>query len=485
MSAKDKLIRRPQAVTLFRDKPSGAATTVALAHVAGDTAIVVASATGISAGKSLRYGSGEAIERVEVASVASTTVTLVKPLVLAHAAGDAVVEQTGYDLGDVKGAVTITQATQSEDVQSAMRRLVFQKLQGFQNFDVSLSIYGVTLENMVAVLGIPLTNISGTGADADHPHVIATDFTDVDTEQNQCLVVTAVLQDGTVKTWEFWGLYVDYTGFSTSLVLGQDGAFPGKFCVIGAGIEQEGAPTFTPDLTTIRASKGKIFGELTSVGLWVAAGGNTTVGTAANAGATTLIVADASGLAAESWIGVGSQDTFETHWVESISTNTLTLKTPLLRAQAIGIVVQKITQQTFAAIDKNGAKLSIGGQTTPIQSGLRRLPLGAQAGFVDVALELGLLQLTRANRAYALGIPQADLDDTHSRLLISQDIGKDAQLAAFVAGVLKDGSICLINLWGPVVDVTSVATALDNSAGSVVPFKTKPTSGLQFLEYSA
>jgi hypothetical protein len=482
MSAKNKLLRRLQALYAFRDKSGGASTTVALAAAAGATTFTVASAAGIAAGKSLRIDDGENIERVEVSGVAGSVVTVVKPLLRAHAAGFAVVEQTGYDLGDVKGNITPTQATESTDVLSAMRRLVFTKLQGFQTFSIETAVYGLTPENLAVALGIPLTAVAGAGTSITAPKVLATDFNDVDSENNVCVLMTYVQQDGSVKTREFWGCAADYSGYSINLAIGQDGVVPIKFAVYGAGVEMDGAPTFTAS-TTIRAGKGKVFGELTNVGLWTAGGGDTTVGTAAAAGATTLIVADATGITTPGWIGVGTDDVFETHYVASKAVNTLTLATPLLRAQAIGVVVQKITQLQFAAIGKDGVKFNVGGTTTPIQSGLRRLPLGMQPGTVDVSVAFSLLELTLVNLAYVLGIPQSEI--ANSRLLLSEKIGQATILGVFAQGLLKDGTVCLLNIWGAAQDVTSVATQFGDPNGSALPFAAKPSSGIQLVQYAA
>ncbi len=481
MSAKNKLMRRLQALYVFRDKSGGASTTVALAAAAGASTFTVVSATGITAGKSLRIDDGENIERVEVASVAALVVTLVKPLLRAHAAGFAVVEQTGYDLGDVKGSINFTQATETQDVVSAMRRLVFTKLQGFQTMSAETLVYGLTPENLAVALGIPLTSVVGTGASITSPKTLTTDFNDVDSENNVCLVFTFVQQDGSIKTREAWGCAADYTGYAIELGIGKDAAVPLKFSVFGAGVEMDGAPTFTP-ATTIKAGKGKVFGELTNVGLWQAGGGGTTVGTAAIAGATTLLVVDATGITTPCWIGVGADDTFETHYAASKATNTITLATPLLRAQAIGVAVQMITQLQFAAIGKDGVKFNVGGSTTPIQSGLRRLPLGMQPGLVDVSLSISLLELTLANIAYALGIPQSQI--ANSRLLLSEKIGQGTILAAFVQGLLKDGTTNLLNIWGPAQDVANIATQFGDANGSSIPWAAKPSSGIQLVQYT-
>lgn len=486
MSTKDKLLRRPLAITAFRFKSGGLNTTVVAAHSKGDGTITPASTTGVAAGKSYQYGDGELIERIEVQSIAGGVITLVKPLLRDHAANSLFKEQTGYNLGDSKGPITPTQAIENTDVQSTMRRLVFQRIQGYQTFSLGMTVHGVTLENICVALGIPFSRIIGDGTAIATPKVLTTDFSDVDTENDVCIVNTYVLQDGTVKTQEFWGVYPDYTGFALQLATGQDGAVPMKLAVYGMGVEQDGAPTFTAD-TSIKAGKGKVFGELQKVGLYVAhaAPHATTVATAAAANALSLVLADSTGYAANDWIQVSIDDTLETHWVDSVDggTDTLTLRTPLLRAQAVGVAVSRLAELPFAAITKDGAKLGVGGQTSPIQSGLRRLPLGSFPGFVDVTLTLALLELTLANRAYGLGIDQSEI--ANARLILSEKIGQAVIVAAYAEGVLKDSTVCRVNFWAPVQDLANVATQFGDPNGATIPFVAKPTSGVQMLQYAA
>src|ERR1700755_3131827 len=144
MSAKGKLMQRLMALYGFRDKSGGASTTVALERVPGNNTAVVASATGVTTGKSFRFGDGEDIERVEIQGVSGTTVTFVKPLLRRHAPGSAFVEQNAYDLGAMKGGITVNQATESSDALAGNQRLVFTRIYGYQSFGIEAAIYGLT-----------------------------------------------------------------------------------------------------------------------------------------------------------------------------------------------------------------------------------------------------------------------------------------------------------------------------------------------------
>ena len=484
MSAKSKLLRRLSAIYAARDKAGATATSVATAKAAGISSFDVVSATGLAVGQSIRIDDGENVERGEISTLVGTTVGLVKPLERDHAAGFAVITQTVYDLGDVKGQVGSTGTLEQTDVLSAMRRLKFQIIQGYQTEPVETAVYGVTPENLVFALGAPLTAVTGTGASVDAPKVFQTAFDDIDSENNVCIILKYVTQDGTTRVREWWGCAVDYSSYSVQLAIGQDGAVPLKFTCYGAMVDGDYTPTFTAD-TSKKAAKGKVFDKLTSVGIWAAGGGDTTVSVDAAAGDSSVTVASAAGLTAGDYIAFGSDDTLEINYIPTggITGSVVTLAWPLLRAQATGVAVQIVTQTTFAAIGKDGVKLNIGGQTTPIQSGLRRLPLGMQAGNVDVALQMSLVEMSSSAFAYSRGIPQANV--TNNRILLTEELATATILGVFAKGLNKDGGTVLINALGPSQDVASVATQFGSDPNAATtPFNVKPSSGIQIVTYA-
>lgn len=485
MAIKKKFLKRPSSLAIALDKSAGASTTITAAAAAGDSTITVASATGITTGKSLRIGEDEDIERVEVASVSSLTVTLVKPLVRAHASAEPVVEQSLYSIRGLKGGIKTNHAKESTDEFSSTQRLVYTKLSGFQTFGVEFTMEGFTIAYICLALGIPLSRIFGAGSSISAPSRLATDLNDTDSEQNVCIIATYVLQDGTIVVEEFWGCAADYSAFSVQLGIGQPGAIPAKFVCYGAGVQQTGAITATP-VTTYTANKGKVFGKLTGVGLWIAdvtTPASSTVATAASADATTLVLADGTDFTAGDWIGLGSEDSFETHWIASKSTNTLTLKTNLLRDQAIGVTVVKLAQLPFASLTRDGATLALGGQSNPMYVGTRDMAIGTQSESAEASIALKLQEITLAARAYLLGIPQSQI--ANNRLLITENLNTAAILGIYIQGVLKDGTVNIVNLWGPVQDLGDVGAEMTSGANTSRPYKALPTSGLQLVQYAA
>jgi hypothetical protein len=483
MAIKKKFLKRPTALIVARDKSAGAATTITADAAAGANTITVASGTGIAAGKSLRLGEDEDVERVEVQGIVGTTVTLVKPLLRDHVSAEPVVEQTLYNIKGLKGAPKTNHAKESTDEFSSTQRLVWTKLPGFETFGLEVTIEGYTIPNLCIALGIPFSRIFGDGLAAATPMVLATDLNDTDSEQNVCLVVSYVLQDGTVMVEEFWGCSVDYTALSLQLAFGQAGAIPCRFVCYGAGVQRIGAITATP-VATYQALKGKTFGQLSGVGLWVAAAAATAVAPAAGvADDDSLTVADASNIPDDSWIAVGTEDGLELHWVDSSAAGVLTLRTQLLRAQPIGTVVVPVTQLPFSSITRDGATFAVGGQSNPMYVGTRAMAIGTQPESAEASVTFRVQDMQLAARAYLLGIPQGNV--ANNQLLVTEDLNTAGILAVYVAGVLQDGTVNLLNLWGPIQDLADVGAELLSGASASRQFKALPTSGVQFVQYAA
>jgi hypothetical protein len=482
MAVKGKFLKRPSALTLYRQKAAGASTTTTALAAKGATTVNLTSATGVTAGKSFQFGTDEDMERVEILSIASLVATLAKPLLKDHVSGDVFVEQSAYAIAGFKGGIKVSHAKQTSDETSGMQRLIFGTLDGYQTFGVEVQIEGFTIPNLCIALGIPFARIFGSGASISAPFNLATDFNDSDSEQNVCLVATYTLQDNTITVEEFWGCAADFSGLSVPMAFGQSGAVSVKFIVYSGAKQSDAAvPSVATALATYRAGKAKLFGKLTGFGIYTQAFTPTTVSTLALANATTLLVTDASNIVAESWIVLGSDDTVETHWVLSKASNTLTLKTSLLRDQAVGVVVTPATQTPFASITKDGVAFDVAGQSEPIQVGTRDLAVGSQAGTVQASLTAHIQSLTLSQRAYLLGIPQSAI--ANSQLLLTEQLNTATILAAYVQGTLKDGTVNILNLWGIAQDLSDMGAEMGTGANTSRQIKFKPVSGLQFVQY--
>lgn len=482
MAIKSTFIRRPTLLAVFRDATGSVlSTTLATAAAPGDTTISVASGTNAAVGP-LRINDGEDIERVDVASFTGTTLTLSRPLRRAHAAGVQVQAQVCEDVGDVDGDVTLQMSRESTDQFSAMRFLTFGKLQGNASATLAGRFLGVTPDNFALACGMPRSTVVGAGTSIAAVKTLTTDFSNVDSINNMSIAVVAMRQDGTTTVFEFWGVNADYTQVSMQLARGQNGAIPFRYAVIGALAQFDGAPAFTA-AQTYRANKGKLFKEISAVGIVSETGSATTVATAQAAGSTTLPLADASGIAANDWIVLGAEETTEVHWVASKAVNTLTLRTPLLRAQAVGVRVVKAVRTPFAAVTQGGMTFSVGGSTTPIIVENRVLPIGMQAQNANASATFSVNDINLSALARALGIPQSRISS--NALVLSEQLLSTGIQAIYLEGLTNDGSVCILTFWGCTQDLANFSLAIGSSTAAALPYSVQPSSGVQLVQYAA
>jgi hypothetical protein len=485
MAIKNTFIRRPERLVVFRDATGGTPlnTTTSAALAVGVTTIVLTSGTNAKVGPA-RINDGEDIERIDITNVAGATITLARPTRRAHAAGVAVVEQVAEDLGDIDGDVTLGLSRESTDQFSAMRFLQFGTLVGNASATLAARLLGTTVENLAFACGIPRsTSIVGTGANLANVKTFTTDFSTVDSVNELSLAVVARRQDSSVTVFEFWGVNMDFTQVSMQLGRAQNGAIPFTAALIGAAAQFDAAPAWTA-AQTFRATKGKLFKELTAVGLVTeAAVAATTVGTAAAAGATTLIVADAATISPNDWIVVGIEDLLEVHWVASKVTNTLTLRTPLLRAQAVGVRVIRALRTPFAAVVQGGATFTVGGSTSPLIVENRVLPVGMQPGNAQATTTFSVNDVTLAAVARALGLPASAV--SANGLLLTEGMLSAGIAGVYLEGLTVDNTMCILTLWGVTQDLASFSMALGSTTPTALPYSVRPTSGVQFLQYAA
>ncbi len=483
MAIKSTFIRRPTQLVAFRDATGSVLnSTTTLAYAAGVSSITVVSGTNAIIGPA-RINNGEDIERIDIANVAGAVLTLARPLRRSHAIGVQVVAQVAEDVGDVDGDVTLTMSRESTDQFSSMRFISFGKLIGNASGSFAARILGTTVENFALCCGIPRTSIVGTGASLANVKTFTTDFSTVDSVNDLSLAVVSKRQDGTSTVFEFWGVNMDYTQVSMQLARAQNGAVPMRAALIGAAAQFDSAPVFVAS-QAFRATKGKLFKELNAVGVVSdAAVAATTVATAAVAGATTLLLTSATDILNNDWIILGTEDTLEVHWVLSNATNTLTLRTPLLRDQAVGVRVIRALRTAFGAVAQGGATFDVGGSTSPIIVENRVLPVGMQPQNAQAAMTFSVHDLNLSAIARSLGIPQSAISS--NALLLSEALLSSTIQAIYLEGVTQDNTVCILTLWGCTQDLANFSLALGGQNPTSLPYSVQPSSGVQFVQYAA
>lgn len=476
MSAKNKILKNLTQAILVRDDPAATPTTIVAAVEVGDTEVQLTSVAGIVDEGLVRLGDGEETELVQVDAIVGDVLTLKEPLTKAHAAAETACYQIGYDLGDVMdGGVTATFAAQSTDVFSAMRRLVYQTLNGYTDISAAFALPGLSLDNLCVAAGMPFAKVTGVGTLAS-PHALATDGSDFGSEANQSLIVLGVNYGGETVRMELWGIDADYTQVSVNLRRGQPAPVNCRMVAAGGAVMSTNALAYVANITK-RAGKGKMFDAISDVGLFGTHGTPLPVTGGAAAVAESLDLG-AGAYTAGDWLQIGEGEFAEFHQ----SAGAAALRTPLLRNH-VGDAVKRVAKVSFAGVTEEGLTLALGGQVDPIRLAKLRTSAGLRLGAANVAMTFSVADLSPENFAAALGIPSTDV--VSNRVRLGDNIGTITVDGVYLEGVLKDGTVATIVGAGCAQDVSNVAVQLSQSAVSALPIALKPTSALQLFQRAA
>lgn len=489
MSAKGSVIKQLSSLYLVRDKVGGSpgSTTLNGAVAAGASTITVTSSTNFSDGDFFRLGEGEEMELCVVnGAPAGNVITLADNTAYAHADGVPVVEQTAYDLGDVTdGGVNAIWSGESTDFFASTQRFVFVTLNGYVSALAEWALPHVNIENFAHAVGALLSRVRGTAVLTD-PKEFTTDGSEFGEDVNMSVIAIGTKFDGTIIRAELWGVDMDYTNISLSLSRGTLSPVNMR-AVAGAGgaAYSSALPAATVPDVSITPTNGKVFDALTEVGVMVdgASSGAVASGGTAGTKSITLGVGEGAGFAQGDWVRFGSGSTVEFHQVESVATDTLTMRTNFYRNIAAATAVQEQVPTSLGGIAPAGVTLNIAGTITRLRDATSRLEIGARPGNAQVSMTFGMIEVILANLAYALGIDQAQI--TGGRLPIhGGNLGLTQLDGVYLTGVLVDGTNFRATCWGNNLDIAQVNLLFNNSGdASAVPITLKPTSGLQLLNW--
>lgn len=490
MPAKTKIVKKVHAVYLHRDKPSGGgSTTLAAAAAAGATSISLTANTNFANGDTVRVGAGEEMELVKIngaiTGAGPYSAPLESPLTYAHAAGEAVVEQTTYDVGDIEGGgVSVRHQGQSTDVPVATKRLAYTILNGFSDLAAEFRLPGLSLYSFAHATGMLLSAITGSGTVAD-PRVLATDGNQFNGDTNLGLTLICELMDGSYVAIELWGVDIDYTGIDLQLVRGVLASIPVRCVAAAGGVATTTLPTYTLD-TSIRPDKGFVFDALTEVGIFVpetSSAGSSTVAVAAAAAQKTVQLAAVTNFVAGEVAKLNTGDLAEYHEINSVSAPNILLRSPLFRTQPVGATVVEYKRQVFGGISQDGVRLGVGGSVENLRLGTRKMGIGIRGGAATMTLGFGVVDLTLANIAYAMAIAQSQISGGRLPITPSNINGSPID-GAYLKGLLQNGSTVEIRAWGCSQNINEFLAQWAQSGTPSLPLLLRPASGLQLLNYT-
>lgn len=482
-SLKNKILSRPVAAYLVVDKLSApATTTLASAAAAGATTVTLTSATGFTAGMAFRIGAGEYTEPcVESGAPAGAVITLSRPLLRDHEAGEPVVESTVFDLGALSGQSALTIRGESTDVEVEQTRLIYATVNGFMDIEATLAMVGITPYTFAIGLGIPLSKVRGVGTQAD-PFELTTDGSEIGSAVNQCVIIHGVTNDGSPAVLELWGAENDYTGFQLGLARGQAVTIPCKW--LGAfGLAETNTP-FWVGAATVKPAKADLLDAITNVGIWEPATTGplaTTLSANAAAGQKNLTMTSSTNLAAQDWVKINTGALAEYHRVQTLGTPNV-LATNLYRAHASGTAVVRMKKTPLGAIVKGSVNFNVGGSVEKIQVENSRTTLGLKAGAATPALGFTIGDIVLANIARALATPQSDI--VSNRLKLTESMGTSSIDGLYLEGKNQGQQNVVLGLWGCSQAITDVLISMQRAGINGLPFSVKPGSAFTLLVHA-
>lgn len=483
MPSKNKYLSRLKALYIGRDKTGTALSTTLTANAAkGATSITVAAITNGADGDAIRIGSGNDAELNKISGApAGNTITLAWPTQRAHVIGEAAREVTIFDHGSPdEGGVDVMVSGETVDVPVATQRLPIATVKGYQGAGAEGAWPYFDIFSFATAIGMLLSKVTGAGTAAS-PRQLITDGNEMGEENDVFIVAAGVLVDGTEAWVELWGCTMDYTGVNSTLARGNPPRIQFRARASAGGVMYTAAPGYAID-TTYRASKAKVWRALTEVGIRSASGSgvNTTLTAAAAAGATVLSVASETGGAPGDRIKVGTGSDVEYPIIDSVGVGTINLRTKLLRAHAIGEAVVEQAETAFAGITEGGLSLQVSGSVRSVRIATTPLEAGIIPGDAMVTASFNLGDILLANFARALGIPQSAI--VGNRLPLDVDIGTEDIDAIYLKGVLQNGDLVVLDLWGCAMVIQEIRTKLSNRDISTIPVTVRPAT-LQLLQY--
>lgn len=453
-------------------------TTLTAAVAAGATTLTVAAITNFSSGEVIRVGDGETMEVCVISGApAGNSITIASGLKKAHASGEAVVEQDANEIGPVMGdSAKVSWSRESQDIFVASQRLVWSQTKGYGAMRAEFTFPAPTLYNIALALGIPASNIQGTGADNVNPTTLTTYGSEIGTLSNAGLFLNGKLNDGSNFRAEMYGVAVDYSGFQTTIARGQIASIPVKVLAGGGGVVSTSAAPFAATATTQKNAATEVIDYLSDAGYFAIASGspaNTTLGANAAAGAGSFAVAAGTDIAIGDWLLVGSGATSEIVRVRTIVTTTVTTAWPLLYAHSTGEAVVEQSLNSFSAVSGDGFRVAVSGNVSELRNAFYDMAVGLRPGAVALSLSVGLLAFTKANLARALGVA----DPGGSDLTTFANLGAQTINAVYAKGITNGArTMYFIGNYAS-VDVSAVDLALTNQGDAPsIPLTVKPAS---------
>lgn len=179
----DEVFKYLNTVYKFTVKSGGASTTVATTYASDAATIVLASGTGVTGGDYLLISGDGGKELIDVASIATATVTPTWTPYFGQTSGATVVEYDRVSINHIaEGGITFGGTQSSTKVNASTSRVAVATLTGAADFTFSIPMLALNGPNLQTAFGAPEVE-NGTGVSSD-PYASGVNGTNVGTESD-------------------------------------------------------------------------------------------------------------------------------------------------------------------------------------------------------------------------------------------------------------------------------------------------------------
>lgn len=443
MPLRANLFDKLAALYAIRQTPSGGGvlnTTLNGAVAAGATAATLASGTDAADKKVLLVGAGEDWEAlVQSGAPSGANINVHYGFKRAHLTGEAVVQGTAFDLGEVM-QTRLADSAERADLESDVSRSAYGSRLGWLSYALTGRLPSVDLHHFALALGLPFAKVRGAGTLAD-PHQLFTDGEDIGRTPTW-LVGAALDEEGATFLGELDACDADYTRVSVPLSQGQESGIDYTLTARNHPRWIKGAVQFTPD-TTRRITRAHYPESLQDLGfLQVLSGGlSTTTNGATTVGGNTVLLTSATGVAAGKWYLITGGGRSQIVWVESLSSLTPTCRTRFEYVFPSGSTWVELELVRPGGVRQGSTKLAIGGSVRQVRFDNFRPQAGTRAGTARFSLGFAPTSYSLDVLRRRLGLPASAITGSNTILTASDLVGTDAPVGAFARVQRKDGKM--------------------------------------------
>lgn len=196
-------------------------TTLSSSEAEGQSALSVVITTNGSSGDYFRLGDQGNYEVCQIETATTVVITCKSNIAYGHASGEAVVELTRTDLGDLTDDGVVWEvAADRTRIDAATQRHAYTYNINHTEYRVTVNLENLSDENVLTSLGIPESNLHGAGTTAD-PKVADLTPDDMNTIDPLHFWARGTLGNGNTVEVQFWDCEIDPSK-SVTFARGQD-----------------------------------------------------------------------------------------------------------------------------------------------------------------------------------------------------------------------------------------------------------------------